>query len=307
MPNISTVLAIFLMLIIGYIAKKTNILKEEDCLIINKLVLNLTLPAFIIVNVMGSTLNLNMFITPFISIVCSFILIVIAYYLCKLFKFSKSLTLGVVLTSTFANTGFLGYPIISSLFTDKKAMPAAVILDQFGMQFVLILTIPFIVAFIMKNKDDSKFNIKDLIKLFSSPIFPITILALIFHKLVLPEFIMKTCGYMASATVPLAMLSIGLNISTSESKKYVYPLIIVIILKLFLAPVLMYYGTHLLITDLVVANVVTMQFGLPSAVLTGIMTTQYKGDAAFASSAIFVTTLFSIVLIPLLAAILGVG
>ena len=306
MEQFNTILAIFFMLALGYIAKKAGYLKEEDIGVINKIILYLCLPAFVINGVMGSKLNMAMFITPGAGVICEGIVLCVAFLICKLFKFNKDLTYGVMLCSAFANTGFLGYPVVSSLFNSRLAMPSAVIFDQFGMQFFLVIIAPILASWILgKNQEISK--TRNFFELFKKPVFPVLILSLIFHNIKMPEFFMMATGMLGKSIVPLAMMVIGLNLKTSSIFKYIKPLFVVICLKLLLLPLLMYFLLTLLDIDGTVLKVVVLQASLATAVLSGILVAENKGDGTFASSAIFVTTLLDVAMIPLVASILKIG
>ena len=294
------------MLIIGYIAKKVKILKESDTALLNKIILMICLPAFVINAIMGSQLKISMFVTPGAGIICETLILLIAFLMCKIFRFSKELTLGVMFCSAFGNTGFLGYPVVASLFKDNLAMPAAVIFDQFGMQFFFLIAAPIIASWVIGGSEKN-YSIKNFYEIFKKPVLITLFITLAFHTIKLPSFFMEATKNIGNAIIPLAMMSIGLNLKASSTLKYAGPLLIVIALKLMLLPLFMYFVVHALGVSGTVANVVIMQTSLATAVLAGILTTEYKGDGTFASAAIFTTTLVDIVMIPIVSSLLGIG
>ena len=307
MAQINTILSIFLMLILGYVAKKCKVLKQEDVGLINKIILLICLPAFIINVVIGAKLSLAMFVTPIVAIVCKIIVLCIAFFICKLFKFNKELTLAIMFCSVFGNTGFLGYPVVTSFFSDKLALPAAVMYDQFGMQFFFLISAPIIASIVIGGGAGTGFNKKIIIDILKKPVTIALTLALIFHNYTPPAFFMLASKHVGNAIVPLAMISIGLNLKASSALKYIKPILIVLVLKLALLPLFVYFAIKLVGISGVVAQVVILQTSLATAVLSGILTNEYKGDSAFASAAIFATTTVDIVMIPIVASLLGIG
>lgn len=306
MGNIDTVLGLFLMLLIGYGAKKINLLKEDNATILNKIIINITLPAFVLINLLGRPIIKSMFATPIVFYVVAIITIIITLIICKIFKFSPELTLAICATSAFANTGFMGYPIIGALFESNiQALPTAVIIDQFGMQLLLYIAVPVLASFLIKNSNE-KFSFKKFLNIFKSPVLIASILGIIFHKYTLPTFLDQTLSYLAAVTVPLIMISIGLKIHPSETPKYVLPAIIVIILKMLLQPILMRYGVSLAVKEQFIIDIATIQIGLSPAMVTSILVDNYKGDTHFTCAAIFVCTVLTLITVPFTAYLLEI-
>ncbi|MBQ0105627.1 MAG: AEC family transporter [Armatimonadetes bacterium] len=307
MGHINTVLGLFLMLMIGYGAKKLNILKEENAGIINSIIINITLPAYVIAHILGKELDVNMFATPVVLYVITGLTVILSLLICKILKLSDKLTYSIVLTASFANTGFLGYPIVEALFKgNDMAIPTAVIVDQIGMQLMLYISAPIIAAFIIKENKEEKITFRTLLGVFRSPVLSVSVLALIFHRIILPDCIMQTCNHLSGATVPLVMIAIGLKIKPSETPKYVLPVIIVLILKMIFQPILMHLGLSAFINDKYIIDIATIQMGLSPAMITSILIDRYKGDTHFACAAIFVCTLLTIISVPFTANILGI-
>ena len=307
MEHINTVLGLFLMLIIGYLAKKIKILKAEHSKILNSVILNITLPAFVINAILNKQLTFGMFLTPVVVYAVIIATIIISYIICKILKYSPKLTFAVMLTASFANTGFLGYPIISALFNNNpQALPTAVIVDQLGMQLLLYISTPIIAALIVKEQNQEKFSYKTFLNIFKSPVLVVSIIVIIFNNIHLPDFLMQTFKHLSGVTVPLVMISIGLQIKPSETPKYVIPVIIVFILKMILQPIFMHYGMNLIIQEKFITDIATIQMGLSPAMVTSILIDKYKGDTNFACAAIFICTLLTVIFVPFTAEILGI-
>ncbi|MBP5273904.1 MAG: AEC family transporter [Abditibacteriota bacterium] len=209
------------------------------------------------------------------------------------------------MTACFANTGFLGYPVISSFFDDPRAIPTAVIIDQFGMSVLMLCTAPVLMRLLYK--EGQGFRLSDLGVFFKRPAIPVFLVCLLLHGLRLPAFLDSTLETVGKAVVPLSMLAIGLNLKIGrELLLEVRPLAVVAVFKFVFSPLLVYAGVRLLGLSELIGNVAVLQLGLSSAVIAGIMASDNGGDKAFASQSVCVTTLLNVIYIPICAYLLGV-
>ncbi|MBO4548940.1 MAG: AEC family transporter [Abditibacteriota bacterium] len=300
-----TVYSIVLMVLLGYGAKLLGIFKESDTPIVNNVILYVCLPCFIAHFVMNCSLDREMFMTPLVAIVTELVLIFLSLGVCRLMKLPPAMTISVVMTACFANTGFVGYPVIASFFSDPKAIPTAVIIDQFGMSVLMLCTAPVLMRLLYK--EGGGFSAKDLAVFFRRPAIPVFLLCLILHGLPLPAFLNNTLETVGKSVVPLSMLAIGLNLRIDRKLLLEMKLLtVVIIFKFVFSPLLVYAGVRMLGLSQLIGNVAVLQLGLSSAVIAGIMASDNGGDKAFASQAVCVTTLLNVIYIPVCAYLLEI-
>lgn len=291
----STVLSVFLLLVVGYGAKKIGILKPKDAGAVNSIVINLTVPALIFVSIHRQPLDSSMAKTPLVGIVTQFVILGLAYAAARMFKLDRPTTGGLMLAATFGNTAFLGFPIVSAAFPDnKQAMPAAVMFDEFGMALMLN-SVGIAVAATFAGRH---FQWSSMLEFLKMPLFPATVVSLVLRTVYIPPVILGTLGFLAAGTVPLAMISIGLSLSASSLKKYPGPLAVSFVLKMIVLPLLVSAVLSLVGVTGVVRQVTILESAVPTAVLTGIIAGRYGANEEFVASAIFVTTLMSVVLLP---------
>ncbi len=306
MAHAGTVFGLFLMLMVGYGCKKFHLLKEENSQILNKIILNITLPCFLLAHLLGKEYAANMFKTPFAYYVIAIITMIIAYLICRALKLSEKLTYAILLTAGFANTGYLGYPIIEAIYKgNPQALPTAVIVDQFGMSLLLNICAPILAFFLIKDKKHDKPLYMDLLNVLRTPVMIATIFGLVFHDLQLPSFIIEPLNRFSDSTIPLVMIAIGLKMKPVQAPKYVIPVLIVFILKMILQPILMHFGLPLIVHEKFIIDIATIQIGLSPAMVTSIYIETYNGDANFSSAVIFVCTMLTVFTVPLTAIILG--
>ncbi len=300
--TLTTVISIFLLLLTGYGAKKAGILKSGDATTINSIVVNLTMPAFIFVFTHGKPITQAMIKTPFLGFAMEMVVLGLAWLAARALKLDRPTTGALMLITAFGNTGFLGYPVVSAAYHgDKHAILTAVMFDQFAMSLALN-SIGVAVATCFAG---SKFQWRSLLHFVKGPLLPATIIALIFRKAYVPSLIMSPLTYLSAATVPLAMISIGLSLSGSSLRQYPAAFGTAIVLKMALLPVLMYFALPLIGVTGTIAKVVVLESAMPSAVVSGVIASRYGANGRFAAGAIFVMTLLSVIMIPCMLMILG--
>lgn len=293
--TLTTVLAIFLLLMAGYLAKKTGALKPGDSTVVNSLVINLTMPAFIFVNTHRKPLVTAMIKAPFLGFAMEMAVVGLTYLIARSLKLDRPTTGAMMLVSAFGNTGFLGYPVTTAAFNgDKHAILTAVLFDEFAMALTLN-TIGIAIAACFAG---TKFRRESLLEFLKTPLFPATVIALILKDVYIPPLIMTTLNYLAAGTVPLAMISIGLNLSTGSVRQFPTAIGAAMILKMALLPALMYFTLPLMGVTGIVKQVVVLESAMPSAVFTGVVASRYGANGAFAAGAVFLMTMASVLTIP---------
>ena len=145
------------------------------------------------------------------------------------------------------------------------------------------------------------------IKNLLSPGVIASIIALIiyFAHIQLPDVIASTVSMIGDITTPVAMLIIGSTLATiplkevfMELKIYPYTLI-----KQILVPVIVYPILKLFIADPLVLGVTLIMISMPVGNSAVLFATEYDGDVSLAAKAVFMTTLLSIITIPLIVAL----
>jgi malate permease and related proteins len=292
----TTVISIFVILLIGYSAKKLKILKQQDISVINNIVINFTLPALIFVSTHGKVLKTSMLTASFITIFIQLLIMGAAFAFAKAINLDRRCIGGLLLVCVYGNTAYLGYPLISAIFpTSKSAMLTAVLFDFIAMRLPL-LTIGVVVATTFAGE---KFKWNNLNELWKMPALWAMVIALITKDMYIPAVLLKTFKILGDATTPMAMLSIGLSLSTSSLKSYPVVYIVVFILKMIALPLAVWFITPHIGVSGIVRDVVIIQSITPTAVNAGVIASKYGKCGEFAAGAVFLTTLASIGMIPL--------
>lgn len=299
---LTTVVSVFLLLLAGYAAKRVGVLKPGDSTVVNSIVINLTMPAFIFVYTHGKPITPGMVKAPMLGIVAEMAVMGLAYLCARAMRLDRRTTGALMLVSAFGNTGFLGYPVVSAAFNNHEgAVLTAVMFDEFAMAMILnSVGIAVAAAFA-----GSRFEWANLVEFVRTPLFPATVVALMLKDVPIPEVVMTTLGFLSAGTVPLAMVSIGLSLSAGAVKRYPGPMLVASVLKMAVLPGLMFLLLPLIRVSGVVGKVAILESAMPAAVFSGVVAARYGANGPFAAGAIFLMTLASALVIPAVLMLMG--
>ena len=197
------------------------------------------------------------------------------------------------------NTGFIGIPVIQALYGDEAIFYAAIVEL---INDVLIFTVG-----IMLIQMSAKANLKIEPKQFESPglIGVIIGLLLFLLNIQLPEVLGGSIEMIGNATTPLTMFCIGFQIGGLKFKEIagdmqVYAICFV---KLLIVPVITLLLVKIWAEIFLLEKVLIIGFAMPE-VLSPIFSQQYKGEAVFATKKRLLSTVFSLITIPIFAIIM---
>lgn len=297
--NIFTqILVLFLLILIGYMCRYKSLLDKHTTTGLTKLVMNLFLPSMIITSMQidfNPTLLNDIFYLIVISIFMYLTTILIAF----LFKFfiKKDINCGVYqYVIIFSNVGFMGYPVIEAVLGKEAIFFTAIFNLPFNFFVFTIGT-----YLLNKHNNEYKFTVKSLI---SPPIVAVSIGIFIFIlQIKLPLPIFNTLDMLGSITTPLSMIVIGSLLANSSiketfSNKNLY---LVSFIRLILVPYIIYLILNPYIKKPLLLGVPIVISAMPAAANTAIMAKSYGANDKLASQAVFITTLASIITIPIIS------
>lgn len=196
----------------------------------------------------------------------------------------------------FSNTGFMGIPLVQGIVGDK-----GVIYASFGVVVFNLLCWTYGYSMISGR---AKLDLKTV--LLNPGMVGLAIgLPIYFLKLELPGIIAEPLGYISDLNTPLAMLVIGTYIAKADLHSFISDLSVykVSVLRLLAVPAIL-LGALMLIRpekDLFLAAMV--QAATPVAANTVLFAVQYKRDSELASKLVAVSTVLSIITIPVMTVI----
>jgi len=204
------------------------------------------------------------------------------------------------------NTSFLGIPIAMAL------LPTNIINFTIGFDIGTTL-FAWIFGPILLQKEKSQssnFNLKQLsLSIFNSPASKGTIGASIVYLLSLDNLIGEILWIPARIVIVLAIAVVGSRLGIITKKKsnlfkFNDEIRNSIVLKLFFFPLLVYLTTILFKFEKLEVLSLVLQAGTPSAISTILMAEAYKTNQDLAAKTLFLTTICSIITIPLITFLL---
>ena len=302
---LSALIMIFILIIPGFFFGKKRIIDEHQSQGISALAVNLTWPCLVIdamqLKFSMQTLRDSAYMMGIALLVFGAIL-VISFPLAKLLRLPKTKQYVMLFMLLFGNTGFIGIPVIKALYGSEAVFYAA-ILEMIN--DLLMFTIGIL---LMQMSAGSKLKIRA--KDFLSPglIGVLIGLALFLADFQLPSVLGGAVQMIGNATTPLTMFLIGYQLSGLHLQEVLgeWQVYLVSLLKLLLVPVITLIFVKLFSGELsMLEKVLTISFAMPAASATVIFSQQYKGEVEFSTKTVLLSTLISLVTIPVFAILLG--
>lgn len=291
---INQVIILFSIIGVGYYAKKKGIVNTEINKGLTRLLLEVTSPLMIIAsfNYEFSGDIMKKMITLFLySCGIHIVLIFLGYVLYKNREDGKREILRF--STVFSNCGFMGFPVLGSIYGDMGILYAAIFNIPFN-----IFSWTFGIMLFTGEKGS-----KNLKKVFFNPgiISVLFGIILFVFSIKLPSPIYSTFKLVGDMTTPLSMIIVG-NMLAQVSFKEIFKnrlLYNISFVRLLVIPAITYVILTLLKADPMIKNIAVMVEAMPAATLTAIFAESFDKEPEFASQVVFITTMLSVGTIPL--------
>jgi predicted permease len=293
-------MTLFALVVVGYIAGKLGYLGGDFDRQLSRLVINITCPALILSSSMTGTLPDRHLILPLllISAITYIILAGVAFLLPRYLTKNKDDEGPVGFALMFGNVGFMGYPVVASIFGHEAVFYAAVlnVVNTFA-----VFTIGTILITGKSEMEGERFQKKVL---YSTPMLAayLTMAIVTLEIDNIPEVVCQTLTMLGNITVPAALLIIGSSMSSLPLRSLLgNPIVYTTTLfRLAILPI----GIHFLMNATgfspMVVNINTLVIAMPVATYGTILCLKYEKDTTMMTEVTFITTLLSMISIPLL-------
>ena len=294
-------LILLIILVVGFIANKTNIIDQQGNKNLSKLTLNITQGAMILSSVMNANPSMSsaeLFTLVGVSFLMYVILFIFSFVIRWLLRVPKKDGFTYQFAVMFGNVGFMGYPIVASLLGAEAIF------------YVSLFNIPFNILiyslgiFLISGGDGYKFNLKSL----ANPPFFATFIAIgIFVlKIPIPAPIAGATKLLGDMVIPAAMLVIGSSLGRISLKDILgdWRIYVFLPLSLIVSPVIIWAVLKTFITNPLILNMAVIIAAMPVATNSTMLSMEYNGNEVLASKAVFMTTVASVVTIPLVISLL---
>ncbi|NLY77398.1 MAG: AEC family transporter [Tissierellia bacterium] len=298
-----SIASLFLIMIVGVVGRKRNIITAEINRGMIDILLQILLPFMILSSFSFSyddRIKANVVKSFYLSIIVYLLLIVISLILTKPVKGEKRTILHFA--NVFTNTGYLGFPVLNVIYGPEGVIYGSI----FNMFFALFLWTYGIIIF--KGKMTKEELRRELFKVMISPSVVavyIGIVMMIFN-LSFPEVVADSINTVGSMNGPMSMIIVGAIFANINIKNHLkdWTLYYGILMKMVLIPGILCLFTYFTGDRSIVTNSIIILASMPAAAMTPILAENFDLQKDYAAVIMVVTTLLSLITIPILLRIL---
>ena len=203
--------------------------------------------------------------------------------------------------AVFSNAAYMGFPLISALFGAEGMLYASAYVTVFN---ILLWTMGY---GMVSGSANARAVARNLLR---TPVFYALVagLAIYFFQIPIPHLIAQPIELLAGMNTPLSMLITGMLLAASDLKTIVSDLHIwkLAAVRMLLIPAVC-LGVFALLGLVhlgMSAQVVLLLECCPAAAITSVFAVQFHHDESYAAGSVVLTTLLSIVILPLCALLL---
>lgn len=295
------VISLFLIILAGVYGIKRKFINEEIQRGLTKILINITLP-LLIINSFSVEFDDSMKSNIGKAFLYSFIFLIIGGIISKIFLIpikDKEKKKVLQFANVFSNCGFVGFPIVSSIYGAEGVVYTAI----FNM-FFNIFVWSYGVALYSDKLD--KGSIKKIIV--NPGIVAVYIgLPIMLFNIHVPEYLSKSINIVGNMTTPLSMIIIGCILTRVNIKDAFKDWIVYYesIIRLIIIPISIFFIAKLIKDDSILMKTIIVLQAMPAGTMASIMAENLDKDSRFAAIIIFVTTLLSIGSFPLVLSIIS--
>ena len=290
---------LFVYMMIGYVACKKEYFDQEFGKKLSWLVVNVANPMLAISAVVNNEEQIakkDFYVTVLLAICFYAFFLILAQILPRLIGVQKS-DIGVYkMMTTFNNIGFMGFTVIAAAYGNGALIYAV----PFSIMFN-ILCYTWGIQTLCGGGE--KGNWKRIINI--GTISGIISIVLFFMQIPVPKMICSLSAGLSNLTGPLSMLVIGISIAAMELKDLFtdVKLLKFALIKLLAVPVAAMLLVCQVIDNRLICEVFLVMMATPAASMCAMLSQQYGGDYELAAKGVALTTILSVVTMPIVSEI----
>ncbi len=285
---------IFIVIAIGFLIRKKNIISEDGVSLLNKLAYNIGLPSLIFLIItnysLGDIFNVQIVKVIYLTYALLILLTILINFVIK----RSGKTKGAIIVSSFrCNMAFVGFPIILAAYGDLALAKASLIV-AFLIPVNIVATI---IIFKFYNRREEGMGAGRLLLSFvKDPMIIGVISGILFSyfRIPVPEVFHESLDIISAMTVAIALLSIGASFRFVHLKNDFKIVSYAGFNKLILLPAVAFIlSTFVFKVETFDRNVMVILFATPLAVAAYIMAKELRSNHQLLASALILTTIAS--------------
>lgn len=303
--SLKTVLPLFLVILTGIIFSQTKSASETWVDILNKYALNIGLPALVIVSLIqlkpeAQSYSLLILINSVYFVLC----MLLAFPIARILKLPTQTRNSLFLILSYGNVAYLGIPVLINTY-GETIFPAATIIVAIYVFWLFTLGI-----ILIESNGEEQFDGKKIIfNLFRNPLLIAVFIGLfiLIFKIQLPVVAEKTILLFSNSVTAVVLFSLGIFLGlhkkgkpTDWVKALSYSLIITLIL-----PFIFYQIIKITPLDPFQIKATILDSSMPLGLTAYALSAKYKLETALVARIVVLSTMISVVTIPLWIVWLG--
>ncbi|MCR4798845.1 MAG: AEC family transporter [Lachnospiraceae bacterium] len=299
-------LMLLAMMGLGFLCYKLQWLEDNSYKKLSEIVVNIFNPALVINGALTATAagSTDLFLIKenikFVIIYFS-VNIIVSIPMAMLLGRTKDQKNIFCLMTIFSNVGFMGIPVISSIYGPDCIIYITFYILAYNL---LLYTLGTYIAQRGLPKEQKESSLKGLLNI--GTVCSLLSIIIFFSGFRPNDAVLTFFDYVGNATIPLSMMVIGASVARLPLKEIISGVRVYLFagISLLLMPIAASFLFRGLKGDDVIYGIFIIMFGLPVGSIVTMVIKQYGGDESLCSKATIITTLLSILTIPVVAAFL---
>lgn len=290
----NVIFPIFMLILIGFVAQKKF---NMDVRTFAKINMYIFVPAIIFKNIYKTEVTWQLFGTILLYLLIIFIgMFFLGMAIARLLNYPRGIRNAFTNSILFFNAGNYGLPVAEIAF---QSNPLATTAQIFIMVIQTILMNSFGVFQSAAGRSENRKALKNAIMM---PAMYVLILVVIIKilNIEIPVFLMTPVENLSKGFIPVALLTLGVQLSEVKISKRIKDILISSFIRLLLAPVIGFMIVNLMGVEGILAKVLILGVATPTAVNIAVIAREFDNEPEYASQIVFVSTLLSVITIPLL-------
>lgn len=306
---------LFLLMGIGYLCYKKGIITDESGKKLSAIVVNIANPALVLTGCLGEEKiqGRELLATVAIIVVMYLALLLVAQILPVLLKVEKESRGTYKAMSVFSNIGFMGFPVVAALYGNGAILYAALFTIPYNILIytygVSSMAMPSSSPLTAENEDGEGQKEGSRFRLMLGRILNVGVIACIVTMIVylcgipVPGMLADTITHLSNLTAPLSMMVIGASLATINLKELFMDarLLVFSVVKLLVIPIVGMLIIKRFVSNEIICGVCMVMLATPVGSMTAMLAQQYGGDYEMASKGVALTTILSVITIPLVS------
>ena len=303
-------LVLFGFMLIGYLSYKKKWISDDTSSQISGLIVNIFNPALIISGVIGSVGNGNwnlVIMDLILAVILFVVLILISPAFVRILGVKKDERNIYAVMLIFSNLGFMGFRSLKNYIEELYGRGAIFYVALYTLVYNILFYTYGIYLFekerAMQTGQKAKiiFHWKKMIN--PGMVACLAALLIFAFQIDAPAPAVSFVQYLGNAAIPLSMIITGVSLAKmplievfKDIKMYQFTF-----LKMLVIPVIAAFVVRLFHLNPVLSGIMVLMFGMPNGSMAVMMAIDYGLDSSICSRGIVLTTLLSIITLPIVA------